>query len=100
MMAAAMASMVIPARPEEVKVPEKSADQLAHEAREAAEAAAAREVAQAVSLRRDEVMAKLRAAAMAEDVALLREAVAEAEAAGLAHEVSIGKRKLAALGVQ
>lgn len=46
---------------------------------------------------RQEVTNKLRAAVMAGDIEKLKEAVSEAEAAGLTHEAAMGKKKLATL---
>jgi hypothetical protein len=46
---------------------------------------------------RDEIVGKLREAAANGDAVLLRAAVAGAEAAGLAHEASLGRRRLAHL---
>jgi len=81
----------------EAQEPPKTVQDLERGAREAADAAAAWAEVQE---KRDSVVAKLRSAAIAEDIDLLREAVAEAEEMGCAHEAKIGKRKLAALGVQ
>jgi len=68
----------------------------------AAEKVAAAE-ASAAHVVREEILTRLRAAASGEpstgavDKAALERAVAEADAAGLAHEANIGRRKLASL---
>jgi len=51
----------------------------------------------AMAAQRDAITGKLREAAMSGDAALLREAISEAEAAGLTFEADLGKRRLAAL---
>lgn len=50
-----------------------------------------------MAAQRNAITAKLRDGKMNGDVALLREGIAEAEAAGLAHEAALGKKLLAAL---
>jgi hypothetical protein len=62
-----------------------------------AEASAELAAAQTMAAQRAAITSKLRDAATHGNAALLREAIAEAEAAGLTHEANLGKRRLVAL---